>query len=119
MDTHITGTGLTLTPEIRRYFERQQRKVEKLVHDPIGRLDVELVHLTERNTDDEFRAELMVHAPGKELRAEASSMSLHGAIDQAIERLLVELRKVKGKRLRLFKLEGLKYKNLIRFGRSN
>lgn len=118
MDTHITGTGLTLTPEIRRYFERQQRKVEKLVHDPAGRLDVELVHLTERKTDDEFRAELMVRAPGKDLRAEASSISLHGAIDGAVERLMVELRKVKGKKLRLFRLEGLKYKNLLRFGRA-
>ena len=117
MDTHITGTGLTLTPEVRTYFGRQKKKIERLVHDKAARLEVELAHLTERNTDKEFRAELMVKGAGMDLRSEASSASLYAAIDEAIAQLLVELRKVKGKKLRLFRLQGLKFKNFLRFGR--
>lgn len=117
MDTHITGTGLTVTPQIRAYFDKHKKKIDKLVHDKAARLDVEFVHLSERQTDNEFRVELMLKAPATNLRSEASAVSLYAAIDEAIEQLLVELRKKKGKKLRLFRLEGLKFKNLLRFGR--
>ncbi len=112
------GTGLTITPELRSYVDKQKKKVEKFVHDSSARLDIEFERLTERNTGNEFRAELMVRGGGLDIRSESSASTLHGAIDDAVEQLLVELRKIKGKKLRLFKLGGLKLKNWMRFGRD-
>lgn len=117
MDTHITGTGLAITPELRAQFDKQKHKLEKFVHNGSSRLDVELEHLTDRRTDDEFRAELMLRGGGFDVRSEARSMTLHGAIEEAVAQMQAELRKDKGKRRRFFKLEGLKFKNFLRFGR--
>jgi ribosomal subunit interface protein len=114
MDTHLTGTGMALTAEIRAHFAKQAKKIGKLVHDPAGRLEVELEHLTERKTDDEFRAELMLKAPGLELRSEATAISLYGAIDESIEQLLTELRKVKGKRLNMVRRQAHRFKEFFR-----
>ncbi len=118
MDTHITGTGLSVTLELREYFEKSVRKIEKLVPGETARLDVEFQLLSDHKTNDEFRAELLLVAPGLELRAEERHAVLHAAIDGACEKLLQELRKVKGKKLRLFRLEGLKFKNFLRGWRN-
>ena len=114
MDINLSGTNLTLTDEIRDYVEKHVSKIGKLEHDPSARLSIELERLTEHKTSDEFRAELMLHAPGLESRAESSSASLHSAIDEAIDKMQTESRKVKGKKKRMFPLEGLTFKNWLR-----
>ncbi len=114
MNTHITGTGLSVTDELRDYFEKSVHKIEKLIPDEDARLEVEFERLADHKTDDEFRAEIMLRAPGLELRAEERHAVLHSAIDGACDNLIAELRKVKGKKKRLFRLEGLKFKEFLR-----
>lgn len=112
------GVGVAVTEELRDYFDRHVPKLSKLLRDRGARLDVEFQHLSEKTTDDKFRVECMMRAPGLEMRAEARAATLHAAIDQAVETLSFELRKAKGKRLKLFRLEGLTWKNWLRFGRK-
>lgn len=118
MDIHIKGTGVVLTAELRTYFDKHAHKVRKLVKAKDARLDVEFEALTERTTADAFRVECMVRGSGLDVRAEARAGTLHAAIDETIDTLSVELRKIKGKRLKLFRTEGLTWKNWIRFGRN-
>ncbi len=117
MEYNIKGTGLEVTPEIRGYVEKRLRALDKFTGTGVdARADVEVEFL--KGEAKEYRAELMVYAPGVEVqRVEVRGAALHEAIDIAVGEMSRELDKNKKKRQHLFRRAAGQIKNALRFGR--
>lgn len=119
MKTNIKATGLTLTDEIRDYLDKCLEKVEKhlqSVDDAV--VSVELERTMSHDAGEVFRGELTISGAGHSIRAESTGSTLHEAIDILENHVVGELRKVKGKKMHLFRREGLRVKNWLKFGRK-
>ncbi|MES2203355.1 MAG: ribosome-associated translation inhibitor RaiA [Patescibacteria group bacterium] len=117
MNYNIKGTSLDITDELRSYTERQLAHADKLVDDTTAHADIELAHLPEGRSG-KYRAEFTVSVGGKVHRAEAWGGTLHEAIDLAGAELVAELRKVKSKKMRMFRHSALRVKEYLRGWRN-
>lgn len=118
MKINIKATGLTLTDEIRSYLDKCLEKVEKHLHESEDAVaNVELERHVSHDAGEVFRGELTLSGAGHSMRAESEGGTLHEAIDVLENHAIGELRKVKGKKINLFRREGLRVKNWLKFGR--
>ncbi len=121
MQLNIKATGLTLTDEVRAYLDKRLHKVSQMVasHNGSAVIEVELERTMSHEAGEVFRGEVTISGDGLSIRAESQEKTLHAAIDVLEDVALVELRKSKGKKLRLFRLQGLRVKNWLRFGKKD
>mgnify|MGYP003974338663 CR=1 FL=1 len=80
----IKGTNMDLTEAIKQYVEDKIATMEKLVEDfePTVEVKVEVGKTSNRqNKGDVFRAEIQMHVPGADFRAEETGENLYAAID--------------------------------------
>jgi len=98
MNISIKAKNLELTPAIKSYAEE---KFESLIkyEDDLQLVKVELEMLTQKHTDKIFRAEVMIDAPHHVYRAESREADLYAAIDTVIPKVVVQIEKVKNKRV--------------------
>jgi ribosomal subunit interface protein len=116
MRTNIKATNIALTPDLSGHLDKQLKSLEKLIDpsDTSVMCDVEVGKTTRHHQHgDVFHAEINFHAAGKHLRASAEEETLLNAIDRAIDEILRELRREKGKRTRYLRRSGAKMKEMI------
>ncbi|MCR4311383.1 MAG: ribosome-associated translation inhibitor RaiA, partial [Candidatus Taylorbacteria bacterium] len=113
MTTHLKGTNITLTDEIRAYLDKRLEGVRKFLPSEADACiaDIELGKTTEHHqTGDIFRAEITIHLKGKSFRAVSEREDLYTAIDDMKDEITRELSSHKDKHLSLLKRGGQKIK---------
>ena len=119
MTTNVKATGLTLSEEIRTYLDKCLSKVEKYTQgDSAAIVQVELERSMSHSGGEVFRGELTVSGSNLSIRAEAEATSLHAAIDVLEDRVVNELRRLKGKRQHIFRRQAKRVKDFIRGWRA-
>jgi ribosomal subunit interface protein len=117
MDTrkNIKATNMELTQEVSDYLDKRLQSVEKLIdkNDTSAIFEIEIEKIVSHQTGDVFRAEINLSIAGGHLRAEAKEETILNAIDKARSDVLMELRKTKGKRLRLLRRGGTAIKGFM------
>jgi ribosomal subunit interface protein len=117
MRINIKATNMELTPEISAYLNNKLESLEKLVRqkDESAMADVEVGRTTKHHhSGDIFRAEINLHIGQKSFRAVREASNLFGAIDEAKDQMMDELRTNKGKTIRLIRRGGQKIKAAVK-----
>lgn len=112
---NIKATNMELTRDISDYLDKRLLSVEKLIdkNDTSAIFEIEIERITSHHTGDVFRAEINLSIAGGHLRSEAREQTILNAIDKSRNDVLTELRKTKGKRLRLLRKGGTALKNFM------
>jgi len=112
---NVKATSIELTQEISNYLDKRLESVEKLIdkNDESAIFEIEIEKMLGHQTGDVFRAEINLSIAGGHLRAEAKEETLLNAIDKARNDILTELRKTKGKRLRMLRRGGTALKGFM------
>ncbi len=105
-DMHISiiSTKLELTPSLKTFIEEKMSSCEGLVKrfEQNGELTLffEIAHTTKHHKHGVvFRAEAMLHVPGKTIRVESTNADAHAAIDEVKDAMKRELAEHKEKGL--------------------
>lgn len=116
MRHNLKLTNTSGSPEITAYLEKKLAKLDAFipVGDTSGFADVELERTMTHSSGEEFRAEITAHTASGDFRAEAAAATLLAAIDGAVENAMREMRRNKRKGMRFSRLEGLKFKSILR-----
>lgn len=102
MQISIKGTNFDLNPSVKNYVNEKIGNLEKY----LGKIDqakVELERDRHHNTGDVMRAEVMLIAGGKVMRADVSSEDIYASIDMVIPKLKEQISKFKDKKSTLAK----------------
>lgn len=119
MTTNIKATGLNLTEEVRTYIEKCLHKIEKYVQDePAAVIQVEIERTMSHEAGEGYRGEVTLSGGGLSVRAESKGSTLHEAIDVLENKVIGELRKVKGKRQHILRRQAKRVKDFIRGWRN-
>ncbi|MFV0319255.1 MAG: ribosome hibernation-promoting factor, HPF/YfiA family [Microbacterium sp.] len=99
MDTHIVGMGVSISDRFLSVVEEKAARVGTLAP-RAQRLDIKVTHRSYRNghIEDET-VELTLVGKGPVVRAEASDPDKFAALDIAVDKLVEQLRRAKGKRV--------------------
>ncbi|MEK7593348.1 MAG: ribosome-associated translation inhibitor RaiA [Patescibacteria group bacterium] len=100
MNIIIKSSKLDLTPAIKEYIELKigslDRFLEKFEQKSEIKAEVEIARTTQHHRHgDIFYAEINLHLPKKNLRAEHSDWDIRVAIDKAKDKLQQEIKKYK------------------------
>ena len=93
MNISIKGTNLDLTPAVKQYVADKVNNLEKYTNKGMSAW-VELERDRHHNKGDVMRAEIMLQADGKILRAEASSEDIYASIDLLIPKIREQISKL-------------------------
>lgn len=91
MQIQITMRHSELTPEVKELVERKFGKLERFVQKPAD------VHLVVSQEKRRYVAEVALTAGRTNLRGKAESHDLHLSLDQAVDKLERQLRKIMAK----------------------
>ena len=99
METNIVGVGVSISDRFRTVVEEKTARIEALAT-RAQRLDVKVTHRSYRNgrVEDET-VELTLVGRGPVIRAEARDGDKFAALDMAVDKLIEQLRRAKGKRV--------------------
>lgn len=109
-------TDMELSVAVEEYIEKKMAALGKIGGVAAGTVaHVEVGRTTRHHrTGDVFRVELMLHARGATLRAEALGKTVLEAMDKAQEDMRTELERLKGKNADAVKTGGRAIKKLIK-----
>lgn len=96
MNISIKGTNLDLTPALKTFVEEKIGHLEKYM--PVLEAKVELERATKHKSGDVFRAEVMMFAGSKVIRADATSQEIFASVDLVIPKLKEQISKFKDKK---------------------
>ena len=99
MNISIKATNLKLTPSLQAYVDEKIGHLAKFIKANEGK--VELGKDKHHKTGDVFRAEVMLIAGGKVMRADHSSEDIYASIDLVIPKIKEQISKFKDKRITL------------------
>ncbi len=121
MDIRIKTTDYQMTPETSAYLDDRVRGLEKFLgeHADVARCEVELGRDAgrPRHGKNIFFAEIRVIYPGDtSVYARNNSESINGAIDDAKDEVVQQLRKSKRLHRRFIRQGGAMLKRLMRLG---
>ena len=117
MKINIKGTNIELTPPIRAYLEDKLNSLARLVdqHDTEAILQAEVGKDSRHHKHGEvFRAEINLHLPGRDLRAESFNDDLYAAIDLVKDEIVNEFKSFRAKRSTVVRRGARALKNLIK-----
>ena len=97
MNISIKGTNLDLTPAVKQYVDEKIGAMAKYIKGESVECKVELERDRKHQTGLVFRAEVMVHAGGKLMRAEARGEDMYSAIDLVVPKIKEQISKFKNK----------------------
>lgn len=112
----IKGTNLELTPEIYGYIKKKTISVERLANHFGSAVEahIEVARTTRHHRKGNIlRAEITMHLPHKQMRAEATGDTIFEAIDKAKDELHNELERYKEKDIDTKKRGARKIKYLL------
>ncbi len=114
MNHNIKGSGIAITPELREYAEKKLNAAEKFLQgDTTAHADIEMEYSQVRD-GGKYRAEFTLSAHGKLYRAEEWGSTMHEAIDIASAALIKDLRRAKGKHIRMVRQGAKQIKDFVR-----
>ncbi|MBI4713995.1 ribosome-associated translation inhibitor RaiA [Candidatus Uhrbacteria bacterium] len=96
----LKGTSLEITNAIQSYVEEKVEALSKICSsfDPADELRIEIGKVTQHHAKGPFfRAEMLLHLPGKELMASQESEDLYEAIDKVKDQMRRQLSEYKEK----------------------
>ncbi|HEX5429825.1 MAG TPA: ribosome-associated translation inhibitor RaiA [Patescibacteria group bacterium] len=99
MNIQIKATNLELTASVKDYLDDKIGHLAKYVK--ADEAKVELARDRHHRTGEVFRAEVMLIAGGKLMRADASSEDIYASIDLVVPKLREQIDKFKAKRTTL------------------
>ena len=119
MDIRIKATEYEMTPDVAAYLDERARSIEKLLgeHVEAARCEIEVGRDAgrPRHGKNIFFAEIRVIYPGdKSVYARNNSESINGAIDDAKEEIMQQLRRGKRLHRRFLRHSGAMLKRLMR-----
>lgn len=117
MKINIKTTGIGLTDAITEYVEKKYLPLEKYLHGDTRdtTMEVEVGKTTNHHqSGDIFRAEIMVHTKGKDVRVVSEKSDLYAAIDDAKDEAERVLSTYKEKKATLWKRGAMRIKNMMR-----
>jgi putative sigma-54 modulation protein len=111
MNIAIKATHIELTEAIKQYAEDKVGALEKYM--AAMQAHIELERDRKHHSGEVFRAEVMLTAGGKQIRADAVAEDLYAAIDLVIPKLKEQITKFKDKKDTLMKrgARSAKHKN--------
>jgi len=116
--THIKGTNLDVTDELRALVAQKFETLTKHIGDETDvSCDIELEKITGSHNGDIFRAEANVHFHGKMYRAEKTTDQIEKSIDEVRNEMDRELRRANNKVRTAIKKGGARLKDMLRFGK--
>jgi putative sigma-54 modulation protein len=100
MQVNITGTEISLTPDIKDYVQKKMDMLEKYLGDiQVIHCDVEVGRaVSKQHSGYIYRAEINLQVPGELLRIEKTEKDLWKAIDKVKDHMARSIKKYKGKR---------------------
>lgn len=100
MQVNITGTEISLTPDIKDYVQKKMDMLEKYLGDiQVIHCDVEVGRaVSKQHSGYIYRAEINMQVPGDLLRVEKTEQDLWKAIDKVKDHMARSIKKYKGKR---------------------
>lgn len=116
MNPNIKTTGITLTPAISSYINKNLEKVYRLVaNDQSARISVEVGKTTSHhNKGDIFRAEIRISGAGKDFYASSEKPDLYTAIDDVHNEIVREITSGKDRKLSRMRRGGAKVKAMMK-----
>ena len=101
MNFRIKSKNIELSQNIKDYIEDKIGSTEKFINTKLEtQVDFEIEKTTEHHKKgDIFRAEANLILPGKLLRAEAKSSDIYFSINEVKDRIQIELKKYKDKKI--------------------
>ncbi len=117
MNIKIKATNFEITPAIEDYIEKRISTIEKFVKDNDGsaRADVEVGKTTKHHrSGDVFRAEVNVHASGKNFYAVSEKDDLYAAIDDVRDEIVYTLTSYKDRTITVMRKGALRVKNMLK-----
>lgn len=112
------GTNLTLTPAIEAYAESKFGGLDRFFEtqeEVEVRLELGRTTRHHKQGEDVYRAEVNLELPGRMIRAEASALDLHAAIDLVKDELKRELSKDRERRDTLYRKGARAMKAIFRY----
>ena len=94
MNLILSGRGVELDDSLRQYATEKLTRVERFF-DRIIKMEVELRHERNPRVKDPDRVEVVVKTPRQTLRVHGEGLDHFAAIDVAVDRLEMQLKKVK------------------------
>ncbi len=114
MDYNLKGTGLSLSLEMREYLDRKVTHIEKFLHNGTASpLDVELSYDSAAPAA-KYHVSLKSILSKRALYARAEGITLHEAIDLAVEEFTREVVRVKEKRQHIMRHSAARVKDFLR-----
>ncbi len=113
----MKATDIELTASVEEYMAKKMAALDKVAGHFGEALSahVEAGRTTRHHrTGDVFRVEIMIHVPGKELRAESVGKTVLEAMDKAQEDMRTELERHKEKSVDAKKRGGAELKQMLR-----
>jgi len=90
---YITSRGLVLTEDVKKYTNKKLERVINIFHDHTI-LEIRVVF---KKYSDYSKVEITIPAKGTTMRAEVNHKDLKAAVDLAVDKLVSQIRKYKGK----------------------
>ena len=117
----VTGVHMDITDALRTYVEQRMTALEKFIspEDDRVRISVELSKTTEhhKHAPDGYRTEIQVVCAEESYFAGVSTDDLYGAIDEAVDDLIRQVRDTRGRVRHLLRSGGMRLKKLLRLER--
>lgn len=117
MNIHIKTTNLTLTPEIKEYFDKKMEGLDRLIdpNDTSVSCQVELGKISNHHkSGDIYRAEINFMRDGKQFRAVSEQETLMAAMDEAKDEIIREFKGFKSKQTTMMRRGGAAIKNMMK-----
>ena len=124
MKINLKYTNIDSSPALETYIDTKIGELDKFINVDASSMDggratveafVELGKVTKgQNKGDVYRAEVQLRMPGSPIRAEATELGMHLAIDKVKDDLQRQLRRYKEKRSTKFLKGARRIKNLFK-----
>jgi putative sigma-54 modulation protein len=99
MNIQIKGTNMAVSPSVKQYLEDKVGNLAKFI--VAGEAKIEVGRDKHHRSGDVYRAEVMLIAGGKVMRAVAESEDIYASIDLVIPKLKEQISKFKDKKTTL------------------
>lgn len=124
MKINLKYTNIDSSPALEEYIDMKIGELDKFINVEESSMDggratveafVELGKVTKgQNKGDVYRTEVQLRMPGSPIRAEATELDMHLAIDKVKDDLQRQLRRYKGKQSAKFLRGARRIKNLFK-----
>ncbi len=112
--TIIENQNVSLPADTKNYIEEKVSHIHKFLHDPETGVSVEVF----KGGHGGFETSITLKTEGKLYHAKATRSSVNEGVDEAVDELVVQLKRAHGKAQAMLKRGGDTLKRMMKFGRG-